>query len=41
MGVTQAKQLKALKRLVADLALAKAMLEEVSRNIFAQTMALR
>ena len=41
MGVTQAKQLKALKRenqqlkrLVADLALDKAMLEEVSRGNF-------
>ena len=41
MGVTQAKQLKALKnenqqlkRLVADLALDKAMLEEVARGNF-------
>ena len=41
MGVTQAKQLKALKRenqqlkrLVADLALDKAMLEEVSPGNF-------
>ena len=41
MGVTQAKQLKALKqgnqqlkRLVANLALDKAMLEEVSRGNF-------
>ena len=41
VGVTQAKQLKALKRenqqlkrLVADLALDKAMLEEVSRGNF-------
>ena len=41
MGVAQAKQLKALKkenqqlkRLVADLALDKAMLEEVARGNF-------